>query len=160
MNSGSRGLGLHTATAFLLQGAKLVIVTARKAGGEQGIDQAVVKLNALTGISGKAIGIPCDAGKREELVKFMEKVKQHTDRVDILVANAGATWGGPFETTPDWSSAKVLDLNVRGIFNIVQVFQPMLEKATKEDPARIIIVSSTAGRTVPHTGVNGECQIL
>jgi NAD(P)-dependent dehydrogenase (short-subunit alcohol dehydrogenase family) len=155
--SGSRGLGLHTATAFLLQGAKLVIVTARKAGGEQGIDQAVVKLNALPGISGKAIGIPCDAGKREELVKFMERVKQHTDHIDILVANAGATWGGPFETTPDWSSAKVLDLNVRGIFNIVQVFQPMLEKAAKkEDPARIIVVSSTAGRTMPHTGVNGE----
>lgn len=154
-------MGLHTATAFLLQGAKLVIVTARKAGGEQGIDQAVVKLNALPEISGKAIGIPCDAGKREELVKFMDKVKQHTDHVDILVANAGATWGGPFETTPDWSSAKVLDLNVRGIFNIVQVFQPMLEKAArKDDPARIIVVSSTAGRTVPHTGVNGKCRIF
>ena len=134
-------------------------MTARKAGGAEGIDQAVIKLNALPGISGKAIGIPCDAGKREELVKFMDKVKQHTDHIDILVANAGATWGGPFETTPDWSSAKVLDLNVRGIFNIVQVFQPMLEKAArKEDPARIIIVSSTAGRTVPHTGVNGRCQ--
>jgi NAD(P)-dependent dehydrogenase (short-subunit alcohol dehydrogenase family) len=114
-------------------------------------------LNALPGILGKAVGIACDASKREELVKFMNKVKQHTDHVDILVANAGATWGGPFETTPDWSSAKVLDLNVRGIFNIVQVFQPMLEKAASEDnPARIIIVSSTAGRTVPHTGVNGN----
>jgi hypothetical protein len=32
---GSRGLGLHAATAFLLQGAKLVIVTARKAGGSK-----------------------------------------------------------------------------------------------------------------------------
>ena len=154
---GSRGLGLHTATAFLLQGAKLVIVSARKAGGEQGIDQAVKRLNNLPGIKGKAVGIAADAGKREALEKLLEDVKQYTDKIDILVANAGATWGGPFETTPDWSSAKVLDLNVRGIFNMVQLFQPLLEKAaTRDDPSRIIIVSSVAGRTVPHVGQNGQ----
>jgi len=156
VTGGSRGLGLHTATAFLLQGAKLVIVSARKAGGEQGIDQAVKRLNSLPGIKGKAVGIAADAGKREALEKLLEDVKQYTDKIDILVANAGATWGGPFETTPDWSSAKVLDLNVRGIFNMVQLFQPLLEKAaTRDDPSRIIIVSSIAGRTVPHVGQNG-----
>jgi len=156
VTGGSRGLGLHTATAFLLQGAKLVIVSARKAGGEQGIDQAVKRLNSLPGIKGKAVGIAADAGKREALEKLLEDVKQYTDKIDILVANAGATWGGPFETTPDWSSAKVLDLNVRGIFNMVQLFQQLLEKAaTRDDPSRIIIVSSIAGRTVPHVGQNG-----
>ena len=153
---GSRGLGLHSATAFLLQGAELVIVTARKADGEQGIDQAVERLNALPGIKGRAVGIAADVGRREEVTKLVEAVKQHTDHVDILVANAGATWGGPFETTPDWSSAKVLDLNVRGVFNVVQLFQPMLEKgATPVDPSRIIVVSSTAARIVPHVGENG-----
>lgn len=156
VTGGSRGLGLHTATAFLLQGAKLVIVSARKAGGEQGIDQAVKRLNNLPGIKGKAVGIAADVGKREAVEKLLEDVKQHTDKVDILVANAGATWGGPFETTPDWSSAKILDLNVRGIFNMVQLFQPMLEKAASHaDPSRIIIVSSAGGKIVPHVGLNG-----
>jgi NAD(P)-dependent dehydrogenase (short-subunit alcohol dehydrogenase family) len=103
------------------------------------------------------VGIPADVGKREEVAKLVETVKQHTDHVDFLVANAGATWGGPFETTPDWSSAKILDLNVRGIFNMVQLFQPMLEKgATHADPSRIIVVSSTAARIVPHVGENGS----
>lgn len=114
------------------------------------------RLNALPGIKGRAVGIAADVGKREEVTKLVEAVKHHTDHVDILVANAGATWGGPFETTPDWSSAKVLDLNVRGIFNMVQLFQPMLEKgATPADPSRIIVVSSTAARIVPHVGENG-----
>jgi len=156
VTGGSRGLGLHTATAFLLAGAALVIVSARKAGGDQGIDQAVRRLNALPNIKGKAIGIAADVGKREAVEKLLEEVKRHTDKLDILVANAGATWGGPFETTPDWSSAKILDLNVRGIFNMVQLFQPLLERAgTRADPARIVVVSSTAGRTVPHVGING-----
>lgn len=132
-------------------------MTARKAGGDQGIDQAVKRLNALRGITGRAVGIAADVGKREGVEKLLEEVKRHADQVDILVANAGATWGGPFETTPDWSSAKILDLNVRGVFNIVQVFQPLLEKAgTRADPSRIIIVSSAGGRVVPHVGEHGE----
>ena len=140
----------------MLQGAKLVVVTARKAGGAEGIDQAVKRLNALKGIHGKAIGIPANVGQREGVEKLYEEVKKQTSKVDILIANAGATWGGPFETTPDWSSAKILDLNVRGVFNLVQVFQPMLEAAGKmDDPARIIIVSSTAAMRVPHLGENG-----
>jgi len=96
------------------------------------------------------------------------------EQIDILVANAGATWGGPFEPTPDWATKKVLDLNVRGIFNLVrlQAFSSlgiiyhyanmpcrlvplMAVGATPEDPSRIIIVSSTAGSNVPHIGDHG-----
>ena len=46
-STGSRGLGLHTATAFLKAGASTVVICARKADGPNGIDQAVEKLNAL-----------------------------------------------------------------------------------------------------------------
>ena len=158
---GSRGLGLHGATAFLLHGAKLVFIVARKAGGEQGIDQAVRRLNSLANIKGHAVGIAADMRERDQVAKLLEGVKKHTDQVDILVANAGATWGGPFKTTPDWSSAKILDLNVRGIFNLVQLFQPLLEKAgTQIDPSRIVIVSSIAGRTVPHVGEHGTSDLF
>jgi len=156
VTGGSRGLGLHAATAFLLAGAKTVIVSARKAEGEQGINQAVEKLNKLPGISGKAIGIAANVADTEDIERLVKEVQKYEDKLDILVANAGATWGGPFEPTPDWSSKKVLDLNVRGVFNLARLFAPMLEKAgTRTDPSRIIIVSSTAGVTVPHVGDHG-----
>jgi NAD(P)-dependent dehydrogenase (short-subunit alcohol dehydrogenase family) len=51
----------------------------------------------------------------------VREIQKEDDKLDILVANAGATWGGPFEPTPDWSSQKVLDLNVRGIFNLARL---------------------------------------
>jgi NAD(P)-dependent dehydrogenase (short-subunit alcohol dehydrogenase family) len=154
---GSRGLGLHTATAFLLAGASLVIITARKAAGEQGIDQAVAKLNALPNISGKAIGIAANVASTEEILQLVNKVKSITGgKLDILVPNAGATWGSAFEDAPDASSIKILDLNVRGVFTLVQKLLPLLERAgTREDPSRVIIVSSTAGSNVPHVGENG-----
>ncbi|KAK5020114.1 hypothetical protein BJ546DRAFT_840639 [Cryomyces antarcticus] len=156
ITGGSRGLGLHAATAFLLAGAKKVIITARKAGGEQGIDQAVDKLNKLPGIKGCAVGIAANVAQTEDIERLVNEVKRTNQEVDILVANAGATWGGPFEPTPDWSSQKVLDLNVRGVFNLVRLMVPLLEAAaTPQDPSRVVIVSSTAGMNVPHVGEHG-----
>ncbi|KAK4542633.1 hypothetical protein LTR36_006682 [Oleoguttula mirabilis] len=156
VTGGSRGLGLHAATAFLLSGAKTVFITARKAGGEEGIDQAVARLNKLTGIKGRAIGIPANVAQVEDIERLVSEVKRHEPKLDILVANAGASWGGPFEPTPDWSSQKVLDVNVRGVFNLVRLFTPMLSASgTPQDPSRVVVVSSTAGTNVPHVGDHG-----
>ena len=118
---GSRGLGLHTATAFLLAGASKVIISARKNAGAEGIDQAVEKLNKLN-VSGKAIGIAANVADTEDIERLVKKVEEQAGKLDILVCNAGATWGGPFEPTPDWSSKKVLDLNVRGVFNLARLY--------------------------------------
>lgn len=76
--------------------------------------------------------------------------------LDILVCNAGATWGSPFEDAPDNSSQKILDLNVRGVFNLARLFTPMLAASgSRQDPSRIVVVSSVAGTIVPHVGKNG-----
>lgn len=120
INTGSRGLGLYTATAFLLAGASKVFISARKAGGAEGIDQAVVKLNALPGVKGTAVGIPANVSNESEIVRLVEHIKKQEGKLDILVANAGATWGSRFEDAPDQSSAKILDLNVRGVFLLAQ----------------------------------------
>jgi NAD(P)-dependent dehydrogenase (short-subunit alcohol dehydrogenase family) len=117
---GSRGLGLHTATAFLLAGAKKVFISARKTAGPQGIDQAVEKLNKLP-VSGQAVGIAANVADTEDIARLVKQVEKAEGQLDILVCNAGATWGGPFDPTPDSASQKVLDLNVRGVFNLARL---------------------------------------
>ncbi|KAF2852471.1 NAD(P)-binding protein [Plenodomus tracheiphilus IPT5] len=155
VTGGSRGIGLHTATAFLLAGAKKVFISARKNEGEHGIDQAIEKLNKLP-VSGTAVGIAANVADTEDIARLVSKVQETDDKLDILVCNAGTSWGGPFEPTPDWASQKVLDLNVRGVFNLARLFTPLLARAgTRTDPSRIIIVSSIAATTVPHVGENG-----
>ena len=107
-------------------------------------------------MDGKAIGIPANVAQVEDIERLVSEVKKHESKLDILIANAGATWGGPFEPTPDWSSQKVLDLNVRGVFNLARLFTPMLSASgSPKDPSRIVIVSSTAGTNVPHVGEHG-----
>ncbi|KAL3476641.1 hypothetical protein BJX99DRAFT_258188 [Aspergillus californicus] len=153
VTGGSRGLGLHIATSLLKAGAKTVFVTARK---ESGVTQAVADLNALPGIKGKAVGVAGNVAQTEDIQALVDQVKKVESKLDILIANAGATWGGPFETSPDWASQKVVDLNVRGVFNLVRLFTPLLHaSATPSSPSRVVIVSSIAGSSVPHVGDHG-----
>lgn len=121
VTGGSRGLGLHMATAFLRAGCSHVIITARKREGEQGIDQAVEKLNKL-GVKGKAFGIAANVASSEDIVRLVGDVKDKLEGkgLNILVCNAGAAWGSRFEDAPPSSSIKILDLNVRGVFELVQ----------------------------------------
>jgi NAD(P)-dependent dehydrogenase (short-subunit alcohol dehydrogenase family) len=87
---------------------------------------------------------------------LLEEVKKHTDRVDILFANAGATWGEAFDTHPDEAFSKVMDLNVKAVFNTVRVFAPLLEKAASgADPSRVIITASVAGLGIGTVGKQG-----
>ncbi|CAH0000019.1 unnamed protein product [Clonostachys byssicola] len=158
VTGGSRGLGLHMASAFLLSGCSLVIITARKREGPNGIDQAVEKLNALPGIRGKAVGIAANVASSEDIVRLVSEVDGLVGArgLSILVCNAGAAWGSKFEDAPPSSSVKILDLNVRGVFELTQKSLPLLQRAgSVEDPARLLIISSTAGTNVPHVGEHG-----
>lgn len=117
VTGGSRGIGLHTATGFLKAGASTVIICGRR---QKDIDQAVDALNAVPGIIGRAVGIPANCAQKDDIVKLAQWVKDKYGKLDILVANAGASWGSSFEDAPDEASQKILDLNVRGVFLLAQ----------------------------------------
>ena len=74
----------------------------------------------MGGVKGSAVGIPANVSNEAEIVQLVKKIEESEGKLDILVANAGATWGSKFEDAPDHSSAKILDLNVRGVFLLAQ----------------------------------------
>jgi NAD(P)-dependent dehydrogenase (short-subunit alcohol dehydrogenase family) len=84
-------------------------------------------------------------------------VHKHTDHVDILFANAGATWGAEFDKTDEkngWD--RVMDVNVKGVFFTIQKFAPLLAaKATVADPSRVIVTGSVAGIGIGSLGESG-----
>ncbi|KAF4944392.1 hypothetical protein FGADI_12728 [Fusarium gaditjirri] len=155
ITGGSRGLGLHAASAFLQAGASKVFISSRKAAA---CEEACKALNALPNLAPGAVAIsaPADSSKFEGVESLLAQVKKHTDRVDILLANAGATWGEQFDTHPDSAFAKVMDLNVKAVFNTIRLFTPLLEKsASLQDPSRVIITASVAGLGVGTIGKQG-----
>jgi len=154
VTGGSRGLGLHAASGLLQAGCSKVYITSRKA---KACEEAVAALNALPNKrpGAQAISVPADSAKVSEIERLVAEVSKTTDHVDILFANAGATWGAPFETHPESAFSKVMDLNVKSVFYTVQKFEPLLRKAGKiDDPSRIIITASVAGIGVGSLGAN------
>ncbi|KAJ5774752.1 hypothetical protein N7457_009648 [Penicillium paradoxum] len=145
VTGGSRGLGLHAASGLLQAGCSKVYITSRK---KEACDEAVAALNALPNKrpGAQAISVPADSSDMAELDRLVAEVGKTTDRVDILFANAGATWGEKFDTHPEKMFSKVMDLNVKSVFYTIQKFTPLLTaKATIDDPARVIITASVAG---------------
>jgi len=129
-----------------------VILIARKATGDQGLNQAVAKLDKLFG-PGKAIALAADLSKPEQVESVVAQIRSTEPAIHILIANAAATYGGPFESTPDSFVQKVLDLNVRSIFNLVKAMAPLLRAAAApSDPARVVVVGAGAGNVVATTG--------
>ena len=89
------------------------------------------KLNAIPNIRGRALSIPANVGHTDQIQRFVADVETEVRKtasndgkpvgVDILIANAASSWGGPFEDFEDWKSQKTLDLNVRAVFNLVRL---------------------------------------
>ncbi|CAI7606398.1 Rhamnolipids biosynthesis 3-oxoacyl- reductase [Penicillium cosmopolitanum] len=154
VTGGSRGLGLHAASGLLQAGCSKVYITSRK---KDACDEAVAALNALPSKrpGAQAISVPADSSRMEDLDRLVAEIGKTTDHVDILFANAGATWGEKFDTHPEKMFSKVMDLNVKSIFYTIQKLAPLLEaKATLEDPARVIVTASVAGIGIGTVGEN------
>jgi NAD(P)-dependent dehydrogenase (short-subunit alcohol dehydrogenase family) len=121
ISGGSRGLGLHAASGLMQFGCSKIFITSRKA---KACEEACAALNALPNKAPGAIAIsvPADSSKISEIEKLVAEVKKHTDHVDILFANAGATWGSTFDGAPEDAFSKVMDLNVKAVFYTIQKY--------------------------------------
>lgn len=153
ITGGSRGLGLYMAEALLQGGAAKVYLSSRK---HQACVDAANEMNKLAqsnGWKGRAVGFGADCSNLAGCKSLAEEVAKYESKVDILIANAGASWGQDFDTHPESALDKVFSLNVKGVFLTVQVFHGLLEKAgTDADPARVIITGSTGGIITNMTG--------
>ncbi|WP_439135732.1 SDR family oxidoreductase [Pseudomaricurvus sp.] len=139
ITGGSRGLGSYMARGFLEAGAKRVYITARKA---QPCIEAAEELSQY----GDCVALPGDVATTEGITELVKSLNERESHIDVLVNNAGAGWGAPFGEVPEKGWDKVMDVNVKSPFFLVQALAPMLKKnATAEQNACIINIGSIAG---------------
>lgn len=101
-------------------GAKEVILTSRK---EDSLKDAVNRLNSIGGLPGRASYLVSNISNFPGVEKLTADLKKALPdgKLDILVNNAAASWGGPFEEYEDWKVAKTFDVNVRAVFNLTRL---------------------------------------
>lgn len=142
VTGGSRGIGAMIAKGYVEAGAR-VYITARKA------EECDATANALSEL-GECIAIPCDLSTLDGISEFVSAFSLQESRVDILVNNAGATWGAELGGFPESGWDKVVDLNLKTPFFLIQQMLTALKaSATEQDPARIINIASINGLTNP-----------
>jgi NAD(P)-dependent dehydrogenase (short-subunit alcohol dehydrogenase family) len=142
VTGGTRGIGRMIAEGFVEAGAS-VTISSRKA-------DACAEVAAELSAKGICVGIPADLSTEAGCRALAEEMASRVDHLDVLVNNAGATWGTPLADFDEAAFEKVLALNVKGVFHLTRFLVPLLQAAgTVDEPARVINIGSIDGIRVP-----------
>lgn len=136
VTGGSRGLGLQIAEALGEMGAMLAL-TARKA------DELAQAKEHLERMHLQVFTLPCDHSKAASIQTVVEQIIKHYGQIDILINNAGTTWGAPAEEHPLEAWQKIMDLNVTGLFLTTQLVGKL--SMIPRRYGRIVNIASIAG---------------
>jgi gluconate 5-dehydrogenase len=135
VTGGSRGLGLEMAEGLAEAGAALTLCARR----EQWLAPAVEDLRAR---GFRVEGRVCDVAKPEDVQAVVDAAVAAYGKVDVLVNNAGVSWGEEPERMPLEKWRSVLDTNLTGAFLFAQAAG---REMLKRGDGRVINVASVAG---------------
>lgn len=147
VTGGSRGIGLMIAREYVKRGAK-VYISSRK--GDV-CDKVAEELSA----HGTCVSLPADLSTLRGVDSLVEALTAKEERLDVLVNNAGAAWGMPFDTFSESGWDKVMNLNLKSVFFLTQRLSPLLRSggaaARKNGTnASVINIASVDGVDAQH----------
>ncbi|MEY4360785.1 MAG: hypothetical protein RL391_91 [Actinomycetota bacterium] len=144
VTGGSRGIGEMISAGYLANGAK-VYISSRKAPA---CEDTAKRLSDTYGT--ECIALPANLAEMSGIESLVRALSEREKHLDILVNNAGVSWGAPLDEFPENGWDKVFDTNVKGVFFLTQKLLPLLEeRATHDDPSRVINIGSIDGIRTP-----------
>lgn len=123
----ARGIGRTIVEKLASEGAKLVISCDM---GEATFEQTNVRHEIL------------NVTDRDAIKELVKKIKDEFGRIDILVNNAGITKDAPFVRMSEDAWDAVINVNLKGVFNMTQAVAPLM---TKNKKGSIVTISSVVG---------------
>src|SRR5690554_625503 len=117
ITGGTTGIGFATARQFIKEGGK-VIITGRST---ESLNQAVERLGK------NAFGMVSNASSMNDIMLLQAQVKQYTDNVDLLFANAGYGRFAPVEYADEAHFDELFSTLVKGTFFTVQQILPLMK---------------------------------
>lgn len=142
ITGGGSGIGAMMAEGFAAAGVR-VIICSRKL---HQVEATAEEINAK-GLPGKVEAFSGDVGSEDGVDAIVAEIKSRTETLNILVNNAGISWGGPLGQFPHSAFEKVMSVNVAGLFDLTQKLLPLLiGTGSDEDPARVLNLGSVMGK--------------
>ena len=115
ITGGSRGLGAAIACRFASMGAEIAIIYSGSHRAAQDICQRCSEESGA-----KALAYQCDVADFEAVKETVAKIKEDFGTAHILVNNAGITCDGLIATMKEEDFDKVIDVNLKGAFNMIR----------------------------------------
>jgi NAD(P)-dependent dehydrogenase (short-subunit alcohol dehydrogenase family) len=135
VTGGSVGLGRQMAEGLAEMGAKLVLCARKK----ERCLEAAWELQKL-GVEVLALG--CDVKDPASIQAVADASVKHFGRIDILINNAGTSWGAPVEAMMLEHWNKVIETNLTGTFLFSQAVGKVMIAQRR---GKIINIASVAG---------------
>jgi NAD(P)-dependent dehydrogenase (short-subunit alcohol dehydrogenase family) len=142
VTGGSRGIGVEMAEALAEAGASLMLCARR----EEWLNETVEEFR---GKGFQTEGRTADVAKAEDVQAVVDETVQKFGKVDILINNAGISWGAMPEDMPLEQWQKVLDVNLTGCFLMAQACG---REMLRQNSGSIINIASIAGLTSSANG--------
>jgi NAD(P)-dependent dehydrogenase (short-subunit alcohol dehydrogenase family) len=122
VTGGGRGLGLEIAEGLAEAGARVAITGRRR----EWLDSAVERLSAG---GGEAFSIVADVTEPAGVAESIRATADRFGGIDIVVNNAGISWGSPSLEHPLEKWRAVIDVNLTGVWLMCQAAAPkMIER--------------------------------
>jgi 2-dehydro-3-deoxy-D-gluconate 5-dehydrogenase len=131
VTGGNRGIGRGIATGLARAGAAVVVAARDETRTRDTVEE-------LTDLGARAVGIRCDVQRRDDIDAAVDRCRAEFSRLDILVNNAGVTAGGPPQHLEEETWDRVLDINLRAVFQCCQAAHPLL----REGGGKVINIGS------------------
>jgi NAD(P)-dependent dehydrogenase (short-subunit alcohol dehydrogenase family) len=133
----ARGIGAAVATAMAQAGAAVALCDIDEQGAH----------SAAESIPG-ALAARCDVSSTESVNEFVDWAASGLGGIDVLVNNAGVLGTWRLTDTEDEQWARVIDVNLTGVFRMTRATMPLLMKS---DGGRVISLASI-------TPIRGEAR--
>ena len=135
VTGGSIGLGRQMAEGLAEMGANVVLCARKK-------ERCVETAEPLQRLGVKTIALACDVKNPASVQEVVDATVAEFGRIDVLINNAGTSWGAPVEEMKLEHWNKVIETNLTGTFLFSQAAGKVMIGQHK---GKIINIASVAG---------------
>ena len=136
ITGGSRGIGRGIALVLAKHGANIAFTYSSS------VDSAISLTEEISTLNVKCKGYQSNAANFEDSQKLVDQILLDFDNIDVLINNAGITKDNLLMRMTEEDFDKVIDVNLKSVFNMVKAVQRTF---LKNRAGSIINISSIVG---------------
>lgn len=138
VTGGSSGIGKAISKTFAKAGAQVHILDLDETTGNK-VLQEIRKVNT------EVFFHSCDVSDQKKTIKIIDTITSISQRIDILINNAGIAHIGNIETTKEEDLDRLYNVNIKGVYNCMKTCVEVFKKQNKGVILNMASIASSVG---------------